>query len=199
MTTTETTTTIVNGVDRDRLFGTIEAIKAQPTLATSQFRLFNQWVDGGENRSRIDNFYGAGEERQHNTPFFLVSDEPEVLLSQDRAPNPVEYALHALASCVVTSLVYHAAARGIEIKGVTARLEGDLDLRGFLGLSKDVRPGYRNVRMMFDVDADCDDDKKRELVAMGAKYSPVFDMFTNGVPVNCTLASDTATTKAKAA
>jgi uncharacterized OsmC-like protein len=198
---TETTATTkpatLNGVDREKLFGTIEAVKADPSLAKFQFRLSNRWVHGGENRSCIDGFHGAGQEMAHKTPFDLVNDEPEVLLSNDRAPNPVEYVLHALAGCLTTSLVYHAAAHGIEVRGVTARFEGDLDLRGFLGISKEVRRGYQGIRVKFDIDADCDDAKKRELVAMGEAYSPVFDIVSNGVPVFCAL--DEPADRAKAA
>lgn len=182
-----TTPTIVNGVDREKLFGTIEAIKADPAIATFQFRLKNWWIDGGENRSRIDDYYGAKQEMRHEQVFELVNDEPPVLLSKDKGPNPVEYVLHALAGCLTTSLVYHAAARGIAVKGVTTRFEGDLDLRGFLGMSDEIRRGYRQIRVYFDVDADCDEATKRELVAMGEKYSPVFDIVSNGVPVACTL------------
>ncbi len=191
-----TQTTIVNGVDTEKLFGTIAAVKADPTLATFQFRVFNQWAGGGENRSRIDGFYGTNREMRHKQPFFLVNDEPEVLLSEDRGANPVEYVLHALAGCLTTSMVYHAAARGIAIRGVSTRFEGDLDLRGFLGLSKEVRRGFSGIHVMFDIDADCDEAGKRELIAMAEAYSPVFDMLTNGVPVTCTLGE---ATQAKAA
>jgi uncharacterized OsmC-like protein len=182
-----TKTTIINGVDTEKLFGTIEAVKADPSLATFQFRLFNQWVGGGENRSRVDSVRGAGQELQHKQPFFLVNDEPEVLLSEDRGPKPVEYVLHALAGCLTSSLVYHAAARGIAVKGITTRFEGDLDLRGFLGLSKEVRRGFHTIRVMFDIDADCDAVKKQELIEMAQAYSPGFDMVSNGVPVTCML------------
>jgi uncharacterized OsmC-like protein len=187
---TMTGPTVINGVDREKLFGTIEAVTADPSLASFQFRLSNQWVGGGENRSRIDDFHGAGQEMRHKQPFFLINDEPEVLLSEDRGPNPVEYVLHALAGCLTTSLVYHAAARGIELRGVTTRFEGDLDLRGFLGISKEVRRGYQGIRVMFDIDADCDDAKKQELVKMGEAFSPVFDIVSNGVPVSCELDSN---------
>jgi uncharacterized OsmC-like protein len=104
--------------------------------------------------------------------------------------------LHALAGCLTTSLVYHAAARGIEVKGVTTRFEGDIDLRGFLGLSKDIRRGYKAIRVKFDIDADCNEDQKRELIAMGEAYSPVFDIVSNGVPVSCELADGTARAEA---
>jgi uncharacterized OsmC-like protein len=178
---------IVNGVDTAKLSATIGAIKADASLAHFQFRLSNQWVGGGENRSRIDDFHGAGQEMRHKQPFFLVSDEPEVLLSDDRGPNAGEYVLHALASCLTGALVYHAAARGITVKGIATRLEGDIDLQGFLGLSKDVRRGFENIRVTFDIDADCDDSGKQELIEMAQAYSPVFDMLTNGLPVSCRL------------
>jgi len=177
----------VNGIDTEKLSATIEAIKADASLANFQFRLSNQWVGGGENHSRIDDFYGVGQEMRHKQPFSLVSDEPEVLLSQDRGPNAGEYVLHALASCLTGALVYHAAARGIAVKGIATRLEGDIDLRGFLGLSKDVRRGVSDIRVVFDIDADCDDSGKQQLIEMAQAYSPVFDMLSNGLPVSCRL------------
>jgi len=180
-------TDMLNGVDRDGLFATIDAIKDTPSLASFQFRLANSWVGGGENRSRIDGFHGAGAELRHAQPFELVNDEPPVLLSGDTAPNPVEYVLHALAGCLTTSLVYHAAAHGIAVHAVGTRFEGDLDLRGFLGLSKDVRRGFSGIRVVFEIDADCDEAKKQELVAMAQAHSPVFDIVSNGVPVACGL------------
>jgi uncharacterized OsmC-like protein len=181
--------TMLNGVDREKLFGTIEAVKADPPLARFQFRLSNRWVNGGENRSHIDGFYGAGAEMRHAQAFSLVNDEPEILLSADKAPNPVEYVLHALAGCLTTSLIYHAAARGIAIRSVTTRFEGDLDLRGFLGISRDVRRGFQAIRVVFDIDADCDAAGKEELMAMAQAYSPVFDIVSNGLPVTCQLAT----------
>jgi uncharacterized OsmC-like protein len=177
----------VNGVDTERLSATIEAIKADASLANFQFRVSNRWISGGENHSHIDNFYGVGQEMRHKQPFSLVGDEPEVLLSEDRGPNAGEYVLHALASCLTGALVYHAAARGIAVKGIATRLEGDIDLQGFLGLSKEVRRGFQNIRVMFDIDADCDDSGKQELIEMAQAYSPVFDMLSNGLPVSCRL------------
>jgi uncharacterized OsmC-like protein len=183
----EPKTTILNGVDVGKLSATIDAIQTDPSLAIFQFRVSNEWISGGENRSRIDEFYGVGQEMRHKQPFSLVSDEPEVLLSGDRGPNAGEYVLHALASCLTGALVYHAAARGIVVKGIATRLEGDIDLQGFLGLSKDVRRGFRDIRVVFDIDADCDDSRKQELIEMAQAYSPVFDMLSNGLPVSCRL------------
>jgi organic hydroperoxide reductase OsmC/OhrA len=122
----------------DRLFDTIDAIKSEPDIAKFKFRISNKWIDGGHNHTTIKDFHGALKDHPHEQPFELAADEPGVLLGQDNGPNPVEYLLTALAGCLTSSLVYHAAARGIEVRGIESRLEGNLDLRGFLGLSKDV-------------------------------------------------------------
>jgi uncharacterized OsmC-like protein len=187
----------VNGVDREALFATMDAIKVDPAIATFQFRLRNKWIDGSENRSLISDFFGAKEEMRHPRAFELVNDEPPVLLGNDKGPNPVEFVLHALAGCLTTTMVYHAAARGIEIKSVTTRFDGDLDLRGFLGMKEGVRRGFQTIRATFDIDADADEAAKQELIAMAQKYSAVFDIVSNGVPVACTLGK--ASNKAMAA
>jgi uncharacterized OsmC-like protein len=186
----------MNGVDRERLFGTIEAVRSDPAIAKFQFRLRNRWIDGGENRSVISDYFAAKQEMRHAQSFELVNDEPPVLLSEDRAPNPVEYVLHALAGCLTTTLVYHAAARGIEVKGVRTRFEGDLDAQGLLGVRDDVRRGFQNIRVVFDIDADVDEAAKQELIALGQRYSPVFDIVSNGVPVACSLGAPDTTAKA---
>ena len=116
----------------------------------------------------------------------LEADEPGVLLGQDSAANPVEHLLHALASCLTTSMVYHAAARGIQILQVESSFEGDLDLHGFLDLDKSVRNGYQGIRVNFKVKADVPDDQLEEIVKLGTSHSPVFDSLTNGVPVSIT-------------
>jgi uncharacterized OsmC-like protein len=184
-------TNIVNGVDVDALGATIAAVRTDPVIADFEFRLVNQWIDGGMNRSTIDDFRGARQEMRHAVVFQPVNDEPAVLLSGDKGPNPVEYVLHALAGCLTTTLVYHAAARGITVRGVRTRFTAPLDLHGFLGLREDVRRGFQSIKVMFDIDADLDRAGKDQLVAMAQKYSPVFDMVSNGVPVTC-LVSDAA-------
>jgi uncharacterized OsmC-like protein len=173
----------VNGVNVDALFGTIDAIKETPAIAEFKFRANNKWVNGGHNHTTIKEFYGANEVHAHERPFELDADEPPLLLGEDLGPNPVEYALKAVAACVTTSIVYHAAAKGIEIRGVESRLEGDLDLRGFLGLSEEVPVGYKNIRIYFKIDADVSDEEKEELIRMGEKYSPVFNTISNATPV----------------
>jgi len=177
----------VNGVDVNKLFETIDAIKTAPVIATFKFKANNKWLKGGHNRTYIKNFYGAQKNNPHNKPFELDADEPPFLLGEDIGPNPVEYALTALAACVTTSIVYHAAAKGIQLNSVESRLEGDIDLQGFLGLSKEVPRGYKEIRMFFKIDADAPDEKLEEIVQLGPTYSPVFDTITRAVPVSVKL------------
>ena len=114
-------------------------------------------------------------------------DEPPVLLGKNLGTNPVEYLLVALSGCLTTSLIAHASAKGIEIKGVESRYEGDLDLRGFLGLSEDVKVGYENIRVYFKINADISEEQKEELIRMAQKYSPVFNTIASPVPVSVQL------------
>ena len=176
----------VNGVAVEDLSNTVDAIKATPANAKFKFRVRNQWVDGSRNTSIADAFYGAGQGQSRPKPFVLEADEPTVLLGNDTAANPVEHLLHALASCLTTSMVYHAAARGIQIEEVESALEGDLDLRGFLDLDKNVRNGYQGIRIRFKIKADVSDAKLQELGQIGPARSPVFDSLTRGVPVSVT-------------
>jgi len=179
--------TTLNGVNVDQLFGNINALKDAPVLGKFKFRANNKWINGGHNQTIINNFHGLQQEHDHADPFELDADEPPLLLGEDIGPNPVEYALTALAACVTTALVYHAAAKGIRLNAVESRLEGDIDLRGFLGISDDVRRGYENIRIYYKIDADVPDEQLEELVQMGTKYSPVFDTITNPVTVTAQL------------
>jgi len=180
---------VINGVDTDRMGATIEAVQNNPILATFQFRAKNRWITGGHNRSTIQSFYGAGQEDNlRTTPFVLDAGEPPVLLGNDEGANPVEFVLHALAACLTTSLVYHAAARGIRIESVESTLEGDLDLQGFLGLSDQVRRGYKEIRVNFTIKTDATAEQLKELT----KFSPVHDIVSNPVPVSISIATQPA-------
>jgi uncharacterized OsmC-like protein len=183
----QTTTVMLNGVDLERLAQNIEALTGQPQLAKFQFRLSNQWVDGGYNQSVIQDFYGVGkEDKSRDVPFILANDEPDVLLGKDNAPNPAEYVLHALAGCLTTSIVYHAAARCYELTRLQTTVEGDLDLRGFLGIDPLVRKGYEDIKVTFDIDGDFSDEEKNEILSL-TSFSPVLDIVSNGVPVKICL------------
>ena len=176
--------TKVNGVNVDQLLSTIELIKEKPELAQFKFRATNKWIDGTYNRATVKDFYGAGQEDTTRDPVVFEIDEPPVLCGNNRGANPVEYLLVALSGCLTTSLIAHSAARGIDIKGVESRYEGDLDLRGFLGISKDVPVEYQAIRIYFKIDADVSEDKKEELIKMAKKYSPVFNSIAKPISVS---------------
>jgi uncharacterized OsmC-like protein len=181
---------IMNGVNVEQLFGTINAITETPDLAKFNFRASNRWINGGHNSTTIKDFYGAGQEDTSRQAAFVIdNDEPAVLLGEDKGANPVEFVLHALAGCLTTSLVYHAAAQGIQLDEVESRLEGNLDLHGFLGLSEEVRNGYENIRVTFKIKSDAPREKLEELCQLARKRSPVFDIVSNPVVVTVQLAA----------
>lgn len=171
----------LNGIDVLEYEEIVEAVREQPELAKFEFRAGNRWEMGGLNRTTITSFYGAGEEQGAEDREFVVdANEPPVLLGDDSAPNPVEYLLHALAACLTSSIIYKAAARGIEVDAVESRLEGDLDARAFLELSDEGRFGYENIRVSFKVKADATPEELKEL----AEFSPVLDVVRNGTSVS---------------
>ena len=183
------TRTVVNGVDVDQLVGTIEAIKTDPDLARFQFRAETEWINGGHSRTKIQSFYGAGQEdASRSKPFTLEGDEPPVLLGNNAGPNAVEAVLHALASCLSVGFVYNAAAQGIRIDELKFKLEGDLDLHAFLGLSEKVRPGYDRIRLTYRVKSSAPREKVEWLCEYVQKTSPVLDIIRNPVPVTIKLA-----------
>ncbi len=165
----------------------IDLIKQQPDLARFKFRARNIWVEGTHNRATVKDFYGAGKEDDTRDALVFELDEPPVLLGANRGANPVEYLLVGLSGCITTSMVAHAAAKGIEIKSISSRFEGDIDLRGFLGLSESVPVGYQEIRVFFKIEADLSEREKQELIEMGKKYLPVYNTLTKSVPVNVQL------------
>jgi uncharacterized OsmC-like protein len=178
------TDTVRNGVDTEKMFATLDLITSQPELARFQFRATNRWIDGAHNRSTIKAFYGAGQEDSSRTAAFsLDAGEPAVLLGVDTGPNPAEALLHALAACLTTSLVYVAAARKVRLTEVESTLEGDMDVRGALGLSDEVRNGFTRIQVGFKVKGDAPPEKLREVVERAQARSAVFDMVSHGVPV----------------
>jgi uncharacterized OsmC-like protein len=181
---TTQTATRLNGLDQQQMVATIEAIKQQPSLGRFQFRARNRWIDGGINRSTIKEFYGAGrEDDSRQEPFEFINSEPPVLLGNNEGANPVEFLLHALAGCVTTTFVLHAAARGIRIEELSTELEGDLDVRGLIGLDETMNPGYQAVRIKMHVKADCTDLELDDLLAYAQARSPVCNTVCRPVPV----------------
>jgi uncharacterized OsmC-like protein len=171
---------VLNGVNVDAVNELVKNIQGDPGLAACKFHIKNTWGDCGFNQSKIESFYGAKQEIPHKAPFTLDVDEPAILAGTDKGANPVEHLLNALAGCLTSTLVYHAAIRGIKIEELESELEGDLDLQGFLGLSNEVRRGYQNIRVNFKVKTD--EENLDRLKAL-TKLSPVFDVTSNGTNV----------------
>lgn len=179
-TTAKLAPTITNGVDVTALFGVIEAVKANTAIAKFNFRATNKWLGGDSNRSTIKEFTGALQEhRTDGKTFVFDNGEHPVLLGHDKAPNPVEWLLHALIGCMTTTTAYHAAARSIVIDAINSQIEGDLDLRGFLGISPEVRNGYSAIRVRMRVKTKANAATIKTLTRM----SPVFDTVSRSVPV----------------
>jgi len=182
--TTQVIETVRNGVDTAQMYGTLDAIKGKPELGIFQFRASNRWLGGAHNRSTIRSFYGAGQEDDSRAEAFVIdAGEPAVLLGVDTGPNPAEALLHALAACLTTTLVYVAAARKVRLTEVESTLEGDMDVRGCLGVTDEVRNGFTNVRVRFRISGDAPEEKLQEIVERAQARSAVFDMVSHGVPV----------------
>lgn len=173
-----------NGLDLEQMGQTVRALKNNPALAQFQFRARNRWIDGGENRSTIKDFYGAGsEDTSRSEAFIFTNGEPPVLLGHNEGANPVEYLLHALAGCVTTTTVLHAAARGINLRKLSTELTGNIDLQGLLALDDSVPVGYESIRIRMDIEADCSDEDLAELIAFAQRHSPVCNTVCRPVPV----------------
>ena len=169
-----------NGVNVTAMMETIEAVKLTPAIAKFNFRATNKWMGGDCNRSTIQEFTGAMQEhRVGGRPFVYDNGEHPILLGQDKAPNPVEWLLHALIGCMTTTVAYHSAAQGIEVRGIESSIQGDLALRGFLGLSETVRKGYSEIRVVMRVSTSA---PKAAIEAI-TRMSPVFDVVSRSVPV----------------
>lgn len=175
------TINLVNGIDIDVLQNTVNAIQQEPELGKCRFHVTNEWLGANHNCTTVSSFYGAKQEIEHKQPFELHADEPPILAGLDKGANPVEHLLHALAGCVTTSIVAHAAVRGIHIEEVESEIEGDIDLQGFLGLSEDVVKGFTDIRLKFKVKTD---EKNIEKLKKLAEYSPVFNTLIHGTNVD---------------
>lgn len=173
-----------NGVDTAALFATLDAVKANPEIAKFRFRATNTWVSGTHNRSTIHGFYGAMQETEHVQAHTYDADHPAVLVGADHGPTPVEFVLHALAACLTSGLANVAAARKVNLTRVSSVVEGDIDLLGILGLGDgSVRNGYQGIKVRFELEGD-DADALRRVVEQSRARSAVYDIVTNGVPVD---------------
>ncbi len=183
MTTIETP--VDNGVNVEALLGAREALTAAPEAAAFKWRATCEWQHGTHSRSEVEGFFGLGEEQHHRTRYAFDVDHPEIFASEDNGATPVELVLVGLAGCLTAGVAAVAQNRQIQLHSVTATLEGDMDVQGILGIDSDVRNGFSDIKVTYDIDADASPDEIRALVAQSQKRSAVYDIITN--PTNVTV------------
>ena len=188
-TATGTPTAPINGVDTETLFATLGAVRNQPDLARFQFRTTTRWISGTHNRTTVSDFSGAGGDHRHEQEFTIDADHPAVLVGNDNGPTPAEHLLQALGACLMSGLANIAAARGVELGEVTARIEGDINLLGVFGFDDSVRNGFETIRVTLHVQGAAESERLASLVDQARRRSAVYDVLTNGVPVSIDVAT----------
>lgn len=179
------TTNAKNGINIEALLGAREALTEAPEAARFTWRATCDWQDGTHATSSVEGFFGLGEEHKHVSETKFESDHPEIFASEDKGPTPVEYILVGLAGCLTAGIASVAENREIKLNSVTATLEGDMDIQGILGIDGDIRNGFDNIRVSYQIDADASEEDIAALVAQSQKRSAVFDIITN--PTNVTV------------
>lgn len=177
-------TTIDNGVNVQALLEARDVLKGAPEAAQFTWRASSKWQNGVHSTTRIQNFFGLGAEQNHKSETVFDADHPEVFAAQDNGITPIEYLLVGLASCLTAGVASVAQNRGIQLRSVEATVEGNHDIRGILGADSDVRNGFNDVRVVFDIDADASKEEIEALVAQSQKRSAVFDALTNPTDVS---------------
>jgi uncharacterized OsmC-like protein len=183
MTTTDTP--IDNGVNVQALLDARDALAGAPQAAQFTWRASTEWVNGTHSNSKVEGFFGLGEEHLHRSTFSFDADHPAVFASEDNGATPVEYVLVGLASCLTAGVAAVAQNREIQLRSVKATIEGDMDILGILGGDPEVRNGFSGIRVHYDIDADATQEEIAALVAQSQKRSAVFDVITN--PTNVTV------------
>jgi uncharacterized OsmC-like protein len=174
-----------NGVNVGALLEAREALRNAPQAAKFTWRATCKWLRGTHSRTNVKGFHGLGQEQKHRTEFTFEADHPEIFASEDNGATPVELVLAGLASCLTAGVAAVAQNRGIQLRSVEAKLEGSMDIQGILGIDSDVRNGYDDVKVTFDIDADATQQEIEALVAQSQKRSAVYDIVTN--PTNVTV------------
>jgi uncharacterized OsmC-like protein len=181
---TATETPVDNGVNVQALLDAREALTATPEGASFQWRATCEWQNGTHSNSVVEGFFGLGEEQLHRTRFAFDADHPEVFASEDNGATPVEYVLVGLASCLTAGVASVAQNRQIQLNRVSATLEGAMDVQGILGIDSDVRNGFSDIKVTYDIDADATPDEIKAIVAQSQKRSAVYDIVTNPTNVD---------------
>ena len=174
-----------NGVNVEALLGVREALTDTPDIAQFQWRATTSWVRGTHSQSSVESFFGFGEEQQHKATFTYDADHPLQFASEDNGVTPAEFALVALGSCLTAGVAAIAQQRQIQLRSVSATVEASMDLHGILGADPDVRNGFSDITVTYDIDADASAADLQALVAQSQKRSAVYDALTN--PTNITV------------
>ena len=174
-----------NGVNVQALLDAREALKGAPEAAKFTWRASCKWQNGTYSKTNVQSFFGLGQEQKHKRESSFDADHPEVFASEDHGITPVEYMLVGLASCLTAGVAAVAQNRGIQLRSVEATVEGAMDIRGILGIDSDVRNGYEDIKITFNIDADASKKDIEALVAQSQKRSAVYDVITN--PTNVTV------------
>ena len=174
-----------NGVNVEALLGARKALGEAPQAAKFTWRAQCEWKHGTYSRTTVEGFYGLGAEQKHKTIYAFDADHPEIFASEDRGATPVEIVLAGLASCLTAGIAAVAQNREIQLRRVTATLEGGMDVQGILGMDSEVRNGFDGIKVSYDIDADATPDEIRAIVAQSQKRSAVYDIITN--PTNVTV------------
>jgi uncharacterized OsmC-like protein len=170
---------MLNGVNVAAVLEARDAMTGMPAAARFQWRATSEWVNGIHTRSKVHDYYGAGEEQAHRQTFTYDTDHPELFAAEDNGPAPVEMVLVGLAGCLTGGIAAVATNRGIALRSVKPVLTGDMDLQGVLGIDPDVRNGFSVVRVQYEIDADADRAEIEAIVAQSQKRSAVFDIIAN--------------------
>jgi uncharacterized OsmC-like protein len=179
---------VKNGVNVDALLAAREALKSAPQAAKFTWRAACKWQNGTHSRTSLQGFHGLGEEQKHKTEFSFDADHPEIFASEDLGITPIEYVLVGLASCLTAGVAAVAQNRGVQLRSVEAKLEGTMDIQGILGIDRDVRNGYDDIKVTFNIDADAPKKEIEAIVAQSQKRSAVYDVLANPVNVTVTVA-----------
>ena len=187
MTTAEKATTdkvVQNGVNVEALLGARDALSKAPEAARFNWRASCKWMNGTHSQTSVKGFYGLGQEQTHKTEFTFDTDHPEIFASEDKGATPVEMVLTGLAGCLTAGVASIAQLRKIQLRSVTATVEGGMDIQGILGIDGDVRNGFDDIKVKFAIDADATKEELEALVAQSQKRSAVFDIVTNPTNVS---------------
>jgi len=175
---------VQNGVNVDALLGARDALSKAPEAAKFNWRASCKWKNGTHSQTNIQGFYGLGQQQSHKTEFTFDTDHPEIFASEDKGATPVELVLAGLAGCLTAGVASIAQLRKIQLRSVTATLEGAMDIQGILGIDEDVRNGFNDIKVKFDIDADASKEDLEALVAQSQKRSAVYDVITNPTNVS---------------